>query len=423
MPGFNDLQKRLDVLRAQNMYRRRRSVGSRQGRKIRVEGRKLLNFCSNDYLGLAGDARIAEAFKSAASRWGVGAGASHLVCGHTEAHEELEQALAEFTGRPRALVYSSGYAANVGVINALLSVGDLVCEDRLNHASLLDGGWISRARFAWYDHLDGDDLDRQLDGDANRKLIVSDGTFSMDGDRCRLDELIAVARRREAWVMIDDAHGMGVHGPEGVGLVDPARYSVDDVPVLVGTLGKAFGTSGAFVAGSEALVETLIQRSRNYIYTTAMPPAIAVATLASLAVARAEAWRRDRLEALIGRFRDGALRLGLTLPQSASPIQPLIVGDPQTALDMSRGLEERGCLCTAIRPPSVPKGTSRLRITLTAAHTDGDVDRLLHALGEVAREGRQKAGYRRIPTTPREFGIPDEDHAWGDEAWDTRKDA
>ena len=293
--------------------------------------------------------------------------------------------LAEFTGRPRALVYSSGYAANVGVINALLSVDDLVCEDRLNHASLLDGGWISRARFAWYAHLDCDDLDRQLARDANRKLIVSDGTFSMDGDRCRLDELIAVARRRDAWVMIDDAHGMGVHGAEGVGLVDPGRYSIDDVQVLVGTFGKALGTSGAFVAGSEALIETLIQRSRNYIYTTAMPPALAVATLASLAIARAEAWRRDRLDALIERFRKGAARLGFNLPESASPIQPLIVGDPQAALDMSRGLEERGCLCTAIRPPSVPEGTSRLRITLTAAHTDADVDRLLGALEDIRK--------------------------------------
>ena len=382
MPGFSDLQKRLDALRAQNMYRRRRNVGSRQGRAIRVEGRELLNFCSNDYLGLAGDARIGEAFKSAVSRWGVGAGASHLVCGHTEAHEELEQALAEFTGRPRALVYSSGYAANVGVINALLSVGDVVCEDRLNHASLLDGGWISRARFAWYGHLDCDDLDRQLASDANRKLVVSDGTFSMDGDRCRLDKLTAVARQRDAWVMIDDAHGMGVHGAEGVGLVDPAQYTVDDVQVLVGTFGKAFGTSGAFVAGSETLIETLIQRSRNYIYTTAMPPAIAVATLASLAIARAEGWRRDRLESLVERFRTGAARLGFALPESASPIQPLVVGDPQATLEMSRELEERGCLCTAIRPPSVPAGTSRLRVTLTAAHTDVDVDRLLCALEE-----------------------------------------
>ena len=382
MPGFSDLQQKLDALRSGNMYRKRRNVGSRQGRTIRVEGRELLNFCSNDYLGLAGDHRIAEALKSGVERWGVGAGASHLVCGHTEAHDELETTLAEFTGRPRALVYSSGYAANVGVINALLSVDDLVCEDRLNHASLLDGGWISRARFAWYAHLDCDDLDRQLASDANRKMIVSDGTFSMDGDRCRLDELVTVARRRDAWIMVDDAHGMGVHGAEGVGLVDPGRYSVEDVPVLVGTFGKAFGTSGAFVAGSETLIETLIQRSRNYIYTTAMPPAIAVATLASLAIARAEAWRRDRLEDLVQRFREGATRLGFTLPQSASPIQPLIVGDPQAALDMSRGLEERGCLCTAIRPPSVPEGTSRLRITLTAAHTDADVDRLLRALGD-----------------------------------------
>ena len=382
MPGFSDLQQRLDALHARNMYRRRRNVGSRQGRAIQVDGRELLNFCSNDYLGLAGDHRIAEAFKSAVERWGVGAGASHLVCGHTEAHEALETTLAEFTGRPRALVFSSGYAANVGVINALLSVGDLACEDRLNHASLLDGGWISRARFAWYAHLDCGDLDRQLAGDANRKLIVSDGTFSMDGDRCRPDELIAVARRRDAWVMIDDAHGMGVHGPEGIGLVDPARYSVKDVQVLVGTFGKAFGTSGAFVAGSEALIETLIQRSRNYIYTTAMPPAIALATLASLDIARTEAWRRDRLETRVGRFREGAARLGFTLPDSASPIQPLVVGEPQAALAMSQGLEDRGCLCTAIRPPSVPEGTSRLRITLTAVHTDADVDQLLGALEE-----------------------------------------
>ncbi|MDE0451288.1 MAG: 8-amino-7-oxononanoate synthase [Gammaproteobacteria bacterium] len=384
MPRFSDLQERLDTLRAQNMYRKRRNVSSRQGRAIRVDGRELLNFCSNDYLGLAGDVRVAEAFKTAVERWGVGAGASHLVCGHTQAHEELETTLAEFTGRPRALVYSSGYAANVGVINALLSVSDLVCEDRLNHASLLDGGWISRARFAWYGHLDYDDLDRQLATDANRKLVVSDGTFSMDGDRCRLDDLIAIARRRDAWVMIDDAHGMGVHGATGVGLVDPARYTVDDVQVLVGTFGKAFGTSGAFVAGNEALIETLIQRSRNYIYTTAMPPAIAVATLASLAIAKAESWRRDRLVSLVERFRTGAAQLGFTLPESASPIQPLVVGDPQASLDMSRDLEERGCLCTAIRPPSVPEGTSRLRITLTAAHTDADVDQLLRALKDAS---------------------------------------
>ena len=392
MPGFSDLQQRLDALRTQNMYRRRRNIGSRQGRVIRVDGRELLNFCSNDYLGLAGDQRVARAVKSAVEHWGVGSGASHLVCGHTEVHEELEQALAEFTGRPRALVYSSGYAANVGVINALLSVGDLVCEDRLNHASLLDGGWISRASFAWYAHRDCDDLDRQLANDANRKLIVSDGTFSMDGDRCRLDELIAVARRRDAWIMIDDAHGMGVHGAEGVGLVDPAMYSVDDVQVLVGTFGKALGTSGAFVAGGEALIETLIQRSRNYIYTTAMPPALAVATLASLAIARAEAWRRDRLEALIERFRQGAARLGFDLPDSTSPIQPLIVGDPQATLELSRGLEERGCLCTAIRPPSVPEGTSRLRITLTAAHTDADVNRLLDALEASRRASDEGLG-------------------------------
>ena len=274
------------------------------------------------------------------------------MCGHTAAHEALELALAEFTGRPRALLYSSGYGATVGVINALLSIGDFVFEDRLNHASLLDGGRISRATFTWFDHLDTVHLERELDAVADatgRKLIGSDGTFSMDGDQCLLDDTIAIAKRHRAWIMIDDAHGMGVHGHQGVGLVDPQRYSTDDVPVLIGTLGKAFGTSGAFVAGDEGLIETLVQRSRNYIYTTAMPSALAAATLASLEIARAEEWRREHLARLIDRFRAGASTIGFSVMPSVSPIQPVVVGDPARALAMSKALEERGFLITAIR--------------------------------------------------------------------------
>ena len=386
--GFDDIHRYLDGLRARNLYRRRRTLDSPQGREVVVDGRRLLNFCSNDYLGLAGDPRVREAFKAAIARWGTGAGASHLVCGHTAAHEALELALAEFTGRPRTLLYSSGYGANVGVINALLSRGDFVFEDRLNHASLLDGGRISQASFIWFDHLDTVHLERELDTVADatgRKLIGSDGTFSMDGDQCLLDDTIAIAKRHRAWIMIDDAHGMGVHGHHGVGLVDPQRYSTDEVPVLIGTLGKAFGTSGAFVAGDEGLIETLIQRSRNYIYTTAMPSALAAATLASLEIARAEEWRREHLARLIDRFRTGASTIGFSVMPSVSPIQPLVVGDPARALAMSGALEERGFLITAIRPPTVPEGTSRLRITLTAAHEASDIDHLLEALASINR--------------------------------------
>ena len=386
--GFDDIHRYLDGLRARDTYRKRRTLDSPQGREVVVDGRRLLNFCSNDYLGLASDPRVGEAFKRGIERWGTGAGASHLVCGHTAAHEALEIALAEFTGRPRALLYSSGYGANVGVINALLNMGDCVFEDRLNHASLLDGGWICQATFTWFDHLDTLHLERGLDavaGASGRKLIVSDGTFSMDGDRCLLDDTIAIANRHRAWIMIDDAHGMGVHGRQGVGLVDPQRYSTDDVPVLIGTLGKAFGTSGAFVAGDEGLIETLLQRSRNYIYTTAMPSALAAATIASLAIVRAEAWRRDHLARLVDRFRSGASTLGFSVMPSVSPIQPLVVGDPARALALSRALEERGFLIAAIRPPTVPEGTSRLRITLTAAHEASDIDQLLDALAAVDR--------------------------------------
>jgi len=387
--GFDDIPTTLSRLEKRRLYRRRRVVDSPLSRVVTIEGRELLNFCSNDYLGLAAEPRVAAAFKAGVDRWGVGSGASHLVCGHTAAHHELEEALADFTGRERALLFSTGYGANLGAINALVGSRDHVVEDRLNHASLLDGGWLSGARFHWYAHADAQDLESQLQGlgaGAARALVVSDGTFSMDGDRCPVAELATLARRHDAWLMIDDAHGIGVHGEGGRGLVDPAQFDTSDVPVLMATLGKAFGTFGAFIAGDATLIEYLVQRARNYIYTTAIPAAVAVATLASLEIVRTEDWRRERLGELITRFRAGATQLGLDLLPSESPIQPVIVGDSARALDFSAALESQGLLVTAIRPPTVPSGTARLRVTLTAAHEDGDVDRLLAALDEVVTE-------------------------------------
>lgn len=389
MPSFADIPRTLARLGQRQLYRRRRVVDSAQGPVLMVDGRELVNFCSNDYLGLAGDPRVAEAFIAGARRWGVGSGASPLVCGYTRAHAELEEALAAFSGRPRALLFGSGYAANVATIHALAGAGDLIWQDRLNHASLIDGGRISGADLRWFGHADTADLAEQMaatpDG-PGRRLVVSDGTFSMDGDLCPLDGLVAVTGRHRAWLMIDDAHGVGVHGAGGGGVVDAARYAVEQVPVLVGTLGKAFGASGAFVAGSEALVELLIQRARHYIYSTAPPAAVATAALRSLAIAREEPWRRERLAALVARFRSGAEALGLALLPSSTPIQPLLLGESAAALAWSAALERRGLLVTAIRPPTVPAGSARLRITLTAAHTDAQVERLLQALAEVQAE-------------------------------------
>lgn len=375
----------LAALDRRRLYRRRRCVDSPAGRQIVVDGRELLNFASNDYLGLAAEPRVRAALQAGVDRWGVGSSASHLVCGHATVHQALEEALAAFTRRPRALLFSSGYAANLGVITALLGPRDRVFQDRLNHASLIDGGRQCGAHFAWYAHNDPADLEARLAAAPNperRSLVVSDGTFSMDGDLCPLDGLVAAARRHDAWLMIDDAHGLGVHGTGGCGTVDPRHFGVAEVPVLVGTLGKAFGTAGAFVAGSQVLIETLVQRARNYIYTTALPPALAAATLESLRIAGAEDWRRERLVELVTRFRAGACQLGLRLrlAPSATPIQPLLVGESAAALSLSATLEAQGLLVPAIRPPTVPAGTARLRISFTAAHEPADVDRLLEAL-------------------------------------------
>jgi 8-amino-7-oxononanoate synthase len=389
MTGFDDIGEQLDERKGQDLYRRRRVVESSQGRELVIDGKTLLNFCSNDYLGLAADLRVSKAFQQGANDWGVGSGGSHLITGHTRAHEELEEALAEFTGRPRCLVFSSGFAANMGTIAALLGRGDRVFEDERNHASLLDGGLLSRATFKRYAHLDNDDLGKKLaavkDDDA-RKLIVSDGTFSMDGTTADIAGLVHNASTNNAWLMIDEAHSLGVLGRQGRGLVDANDFSTDNVQILIGTLGKAFGTQGGFVAGSAELIETLIQFARPYIYSTAMPSAVAVATLASLRIAIEEEWRRERLGELVKRFQSGAEQLGLALLNSVTPIQPVLTHGNDDALDLSAQLEERGILVTAIRPPTVPAGSSRLRITLMAEHTNDDVDQLLEALEQTTQK-------------------------------------
>lgn len=383
MAAFDDLATTLRALEKRQLYRRRRVLESATGREIRVDGRTQLNFASNDYLGLAADERVRSALRAGVDRWGVGVGAAPLVSGHTAAHEALEEALADFTGRPRALLFGSGYAANVGTVNALMGRGDHLWQDRLNHASLLDGGWLSGAHCHWFAHGDLVDLERGLlacPDSGPRKLILTDGTFSMDGDLCPLPGLVAAAERHGAWLMVDDAHGCGVLGPGGSGVVDPALYSTAQVPVMVGTLGKAFGTSGAFVAGDEVLIETLIQRARNFIYSTGLPAALAVATLESLRIARAETWRREHLQALLSHFRQGAAERGVGLMPSQTPIQPILVGSSARALALSAALEANDILVPAIRPPTVPAGTARLRVSFSAAHRIGDVDRLLEAL-------------------------------------------
>jgi 8-amino-7-oxononanoate synthase len=375
------LQAQLNLRREEHLYRTRLNVASGCSSTLSVEGRSLINFCSNDYLGLASHPDISLALKQAADLYGTGSGASHLVSGHSVVHQKLEEQLAEYTGRPRALLFSTGYMANMGAINALVGRRDLVLQDQLNHASLLDGGRLSQADFKRYKHVDMASLEQRLEqSSAERKLVVSDGVFSMDGNLAPLSEISTLAKKHNAWLMVDDAHGVGVLGPQGGGLVEQLGMNLKQVPVLVGTLGKSFGTFGAFVAGSEALIETLIQFSRSYIYTTALPPAVAAATLASLKIVRQESWRRDKLVQLVTRFRRGAEQIGLQLGASNTPIQPVLINNDAKVMQVGQSLRDAGFLVGAIRPPTVPVGTGRLRITFSADHSEEQVDQLVAAL-------------------------------------------
>ncbi len=372
----------LSALQNRDLYRRRKVVSDRGPTpEVVVDGQRLIDFCSNDYLGLGRDPRLAEAMARAATLWGAGATSAHLVTGHTEAHHRLEQDLARFTGRERALLFSTGYMANLGVVTALAGRNDLIVEDRLNHASLIDAARLAGARTRRYSHGDAcSAASRLAEGRGHRKLLITDGVFSMDGDVAPLRELAEAATANDAWLVVDDAHGLGVLGPTGGGSVEATGLGPEAVPALVGTLGKAFGTFGAFVAGSHALVETLIHKARTYIYTTAPPPAVAEATSAALAIAGAEPWRRERVASLVTRFRAGARRLGVPLSGSGTPIQPVLVGGAAAALAVSQALLREGFWVVAIRPPTVPADSSRLRITLSAAHSEDHIDALLDAL-------------------------------------------
>ena len=371
---------KLDALRQQGLYRSHKVMETPQDVRLAIEGRIILNFCSNDYLGLANDEIVKTAFKAAIDQYGVGSGSAHLICGHNAAHDALEEALAAFTGRERALLFSTGYMANLGVIAALLGPGDCIFEDKLNHASLLDGGLASGATFKRYLHKDVQQLERIITEASGWRLIATDGVFSMDGDTAPLLELVSLAKRTNSCLMVDDAHGIGVLGQTGGGLLEQLQLTQTDVPILMGTFGKAFGTFGAFVAGSDTLIETLIQFARTYIYTTALPPAIAQATLTSLRILNEQTWRREKLEHLVCFLKKGAFDLGLPLMPSDTPIQPLFVGDSIKAVALSHQLWTAGFWVSAIRPPTVPKGKARLRITLSASHSEEDISRLLQTL-------------------------------------------
>jgi len=380
----DDLKVTLARLKQQGLYRAHRVVDSAQGIYLQINNQKVLNFCSNDYLGLANNEQIVTAFKCAADKYGVGSGSAHLVCGHSREHQSLAEELAEFTGRERVLLFSTGYMANLGAIAGLMSKGGVVYEDKLNHASLLDGGLLSGATFKRYLHNDMQNLKTKIRGEQSKpSMIVTDGVFSMDGDLAKLPELALLAQQQNSLLLVDDAHGLGVLGASGAGIVEHYQLSPKDVPLLVGTFGKAFGTSGAFVAGSELMIESLIQKARTYIYTTALPPAIAAATCVSLQLIQQESWRRDKLQALVARFRAGIEQIGLTLMPSESAIQPILVGDSETAVRISDYLLQQGVLVTAIRPPTVAKGSSRLRVTFSAHHTEQQVDQLLAVLARI----------------------------------------
>ncbi|MDE2117591.1 MAG: 8-amino-7-oxononanoate synthase [Betaproteobacteria bacterium] len=382
---FTELQNELNERAAQGLLRRRHVLETPQGVRITVDGSPYLSFCSNDYLGLANHPQLMAALQAGARRYGVGAGASHLVSGHFAAHHQLESELAAFVNKPAALLFSAGYLANLGAVQALAGRGDAVFADRFNHASLNDAMLLSRAEIKRYRHNDMAQLAQLLEQTkSGRKLIITDAVFSMDGDLALLPELLALCEKYNAWLLVDDAHGFGVLGAEGRGSL--AHFGLDSPRLIyMATLGKAAGVSGAFVAAEKIAIETLLQHARSYIYTTASPPALAGTLLASLNVLREEEWRRGQLRKLIAQLRAGLAALPWQLMPSQTPIQPLLVGGNEQAVALSEGLRARGIWVPAIRPPTVPQGTARLRISLSAAHSEQDVAQLIGALHELAR--------------------------------------
>ncbi len=378
----NKLKKALNERKKQHRYRTRRITKGPQQIEMQIDNKHVINFCSNDYLGLANHPQLKQASIQAINDFGVGSGSAHLVNGHSIVHHQLEQELAEFTGYPRAILFSTGYMANLGLCQALLEKGDYVFEDRLNHASLIDGGLISGARLQRYLHNNIPSLKQKIEkiDKASNKLVLTDGVFSMDGDIANLPKLATLCKKNRSWLMVDDAHGFGTVGETGKGCLQHFSLTQNDVPIYMATLGKALGTAGAFIAGSEELIETIIQKARTYIYTTAMPAAIAEATRYSLHIIQNEARHLNNLNSNIAYFKQCCIESSLPTENSETPIQPIIIGDDYATLQISQKLFEQGFWVTAIRPPTVPEGTSRLRITLSAKHTCEQIDQLIEAL-------------------------------------------
>lgn len=382
LPWHDSLYQALVQRREEGLYRQNRLREGAQGVNVNIDGQQRVSFCSNDYLGLANHPALLNAFKNAVDIEGVGSGAAHLLTGHSCFHQKLEEALAEFTGQQKVMLFATGYMANLAVIDGLLDRGDAVIQDKLNHASLLDGGRLSNATLIRYPHNDMAMLNKRLHAavGTERKLIVSDGVFSMDGDLAPLSDIMALAKQYRTGVVIDDAHGLGVIGDQGKGTVQYFADKLTQKPILIGTFGKAFGTAGAFIAADELVIDTLTQQARSFIYTTAPPPAIAAATLKALDIIENEPERRQNLHARIAQFRSGATQLGLSLMDSFTAIQPILMGDDKRALAVGQQLEQKGFLVGVIRPPTVPKNTARLRITLSANHSAEQVSQLLSAL-------------------------------------------
>lgn len=382
---FEELQRELNERAAQGLLRRRRTLESPQSAHIIVDGKEYLSFCSNDYLGLANQPQLIAALQQGAQHWGVGAGAAHLVSGHFAPHEELERQLAAFVGKPAALLFSTGFMANLGVVQALVGKGDTVFADKLNHASLNDAMLLSRAEVKRYRHGDVVQLEQFLkQATSGRKLIVTDAVFSMDGDIASLPRLLALCERYDAWLLVDDAHGFGVLGEQGRGTL--AHFGLASPRIIyMGTLGKAAGVFGAFVAAEQVVIDTLINHARSFVYTTATPPALSEVLMESLRLIAQGDDLRIHLQGLVTRLKAGLADLSWRLMSSETAIQPLLVGDNGLALKLSEGLRARGIWVAAIRPPTVPQGTARLRITLSAAHTEQDVNQLIGALHELAR--------------------------------------
>ena len=383
---FSHLQAELDERAAHGLLRKRRTLDTPQSPHITVDGKPYLAFCSNDYLGLASHPQLIAALQQGAQQWGVGAGAAHLVSGHFAPHHDLEKQLAAFVGKPAGLLFSTGYMANLGVVQALVGKGDTVFADKLNHASLNDAMLLSRAETKRYRHGDMAQLAQLLEQTkSGRKLVITDAVFSMDGDMAPLRDLLALCEQHDAWLYVDDAHGFGVLGEHGRGSLSYFGIASRRI-IYMATLGKAAGVSGAFVAAEQAVIDTLINHAHSYVYTTATPPALSVALSQSLQlIAQGEALR-THLKRLVTQLRNGLSDLPWQLMPSATAIQPLLIGDNQQALKLSEGLRERGIWVAAIRPPTVPQGTARLRITLSAAHSEEDVDGLIGALHELAQE-------------------------------------